>query len=42
MEIVGNGEMKNEPAECRGSRWIWLFISNFGEHRRPEQVGHIS
>jgi hypothetical protein len=20
MEIVGNGEMKNEPAECRGSR----------------------
>jgi hypothetical protein len=20
MEMVGNGEMKNEPAECRGSR----------------------
>ena len=20
VEVVGNGEMKNEPAECRGSR----------------------
>jgi len=38
MEIVGNAEMKNEPAECRDSRWIWLFRSIFGKHRIPEQA----